>query len=298
MNSTLNTKEYIQSEINKSLQFPLLSMFTRLIRNRFTFFGLLIIGFTILIATFGPSIVAHDPEKIDPQNRLSSPSTSNILGTDHFGRDILSRIVYGARVSLTVAFASIAFGATVGLIIGLVSGYWSGIYDRIFMGFMDIMFAFPVILLALTIVTILGPGMSSVMLAIGIINVPTFARITRSAVITVRESDYVMSAVAVGAKNYRIIIYHILPNSMAPIIVQSSLALSIAVLVEASLSFLGLGVQPPLPSWGSMLHTGYQYIETAPWLSVVPGVAIALLVLGFNLLGDGLREVLDPHLKD
>jgi len=271
--------------------------FSRMLRNRISMAGAVLILAVLLVAVLAPLLAPYDPDAVQIRERLQPPSAAHIFGTDELGRDIASRVIYGAQISFYVGLISVGIGLGVGVLIGLIGGYLGGVLDAAFMLLMDIMFAFPTILLALTIVAILGAGLPSAMIAIGIVNIPTFARITRGSVLSVREKDYVDAAVVIGAKDWRIMLFHVLPNVMAPIIVQTSLGLSIAVLTEASLSFLGLGAQPPTPSWGTMLYTGQRYIEEAPWLSIFPGVAILLVVLGFNLLGDGLREALDPHMK-
>ena len=231
------------------------------------------------------------------QDRLQPPNARYLLGTDEFGRDILSRLIQGARVSLRVAIASITGASVLGTALGVLSGYVGGNLDHVIMRVMDVFFAFPAILLALGIVAALGPGSDNAILAIAVVYTPIFARVARGPVLAIKEMEYVAAARAVGVPPGRMVLRHILPNAMAPIIVQISLGLSWAILTEAALSFLGLGTQPPEPSWGGMLSESRKLMELAPWMAVFPGAAIMLAVLGFNLLGDGLRDVLDPRLR-
>lgn len=225
------------------------------------------------------------------------PSGTHLFGTDSYGRDILSRVLYGARVSLLVSFSSVTFSLLLGTMFGVLAGYYAGWVDEIIMRTMDILLAFPAVLLAISIIAILGRGTQNAIIAIGIVYTPIFARVARSSVLQVRQLDYVQAAIAVGASQIRVMTRHLIPNSLAPIIVETSVSLGFAILSEAALSFLGLGTQPPNPSLGIMLSDGRAFISSAPWLAVFPGMMIMLAVLGFNLLGDGLRDILDPRLR-
>lgn len=255
--------------------------------------GVLIIGF-LLLALLAPFVAPANPMAQSLYDRLSPPSLEHPFGTDDFGRDILSRVMHGARISLRVGVFAVLIALVVGTFIGLVSGYWGGVLDQVLMRFMDLMLAFPSILLAIGIVAVLGPGLENAMLAIGIVAVPQYARLARASVLTVRETDYVLAARALGATDWRILIVSVLPNCLAPLIVQATLGLATAILDAAGLSFLGLGAQPPIPEWGAMLSQGRELIVRAPWVLTFPGGAIFVTVLAFNLVGDGLRDALDP----
>ena len=229
---------------------------------------------------------------------LMPPGGKHLLGTDNMGRDILSRIIYGSRISLQVSLVSVSIATAAGVCLGVLAGYFGKLTDGIISRVIEIMFAFPEVLLALLIMAILGPSLNNIMIAIGIVYTPIFARITRGAVLTVKESLHVEAARSIGVSDFSIIVRHILPNVLAPILVQITLSLAFAILSEAALSFLGIGVEPDIPSWGIMLNNGKSWIEIAWWVGVFPGIAIALAVLGFNILGDGLRDVLDPRLRN
>lgn len=259
--------------------------------------GLSIVVLVILSAAFAPQLATHDPNAQSLRDRLVAPGVkSHILGTDNVGRDIWSRLVFGARISLQVAFVAVSIGAGIGLILGLVAGYAGGWVDMVIGRIIDVIMAFPTILLALAIVAALGPSLTNSIIAIGIASTPRFARVIRGVVISIREREYVSAANALGSSDLRILARHILPNVVSPLIILASLSTGTAILVEASLSFLGLGVAPPTPTWGSMITDGKQYMDLAPWISVYAGLAIMLSVLGFNLLGDGLRDALDTRL--
>lgn len=265
-------------------------------KNLLGILGTSIICGVILMALLASWIAPYDPtDQIG--KRLLPPGEEYLLGTDEFGRDILSRILFGARISLWVGMLSVSIALLGGALLGLISGYYGGIVDHLIMRVMDVIFSVPAIVLAIGITGILGPNLTNAMIAIGIVYAPTFARVTRGPVLSVMQREYVEAARAVGSSSLRIIFWHVLPNIAAPLIVQTTLSLSTAILTEAALSFLGLGIQPPEPSWGTMLGTGRKYMELAPWVAVFPGVAIMLTVLGFNLLGDSLRDILDPRLK-
>jgi len=283
---------------------PFFDQIEKLFKNRTAVVGLIIISIFGLAALLAPVISPYDPNENALYDQLKQPawhsegSTKNLLGTDDLGRDMLSRLIYGARVSLTLGIVSVGIAFLCGSILGAISGYYKGWPDNLIMRFMDIILAFPHILLAIVIVAYLGPGLRNAMMAIGIINVPRFARIIRASVMEEYGKDYVTAARAVGASNRRIIFNAIFPNCLAPIIVQASLGFGAAILDAAGLSFLGLGAQPPLSEWGAMIAQGRSMILRAWWVMTFPGIAILFAVLGFNLLGDGLRDALDPRLRD
>ncbi|MFT8319082.1 MAG: ABC transporter permease [Sporolactobacillus sp.] len=267
-------------------------------KNKPAIVGSLLVLFFIVLAIFAPVFA---PQGINNQNisiRLQPPSAQHWLGTDDFGRDILSRIVFGARLSLRVGFFAVIGSIIVGTFLGVIAGYFGKFLDTIISRFFDILLAFPSILLSIAIVTILGPSLNNALVAIAIVNVPVFGRLVRSRVLTVKEEEYIMAARSVGMGNTRIIMKHILPNSFAPIIVQGTLNIATAILDAAGLGFLGMGAQPPQPEWGTMLSESRQYITNAPWTVLFPGLAIILVVVGFNLMGDGLRDALDPRMKN
>jgi peptide/nickel transport system permease protein len=262
------------------------------------FLGAAIVLLVLLLAVTADVITPYDPAwQVD--ERLMPPTSDYVLGLDEFGRDVYSRIIYGARISLYVGMVSVVcIALPIGVTLGVVAGYFRGWVDNLVSRIVDVMFAFPSIILAIVIVGILGPSLTNAMVAIGIVYAPTFARVARGSTLAVANLDYVMASRTIGARHGRIIFRRILPNIAAPLIVQTTLALSTAILAEAALSFLGLGTQPPTPSWGTMLGTGRRYMELAPWVAIYPGVAIMVAVLGFNLAGDGLRDALDPRLRE
>ena len=257
--------------------------------------GLALVLLVIVMAVFAPLLAPHSPYTIRNEHRLLGPSSDYPLGTDEFGRDILSRIIYGARISLQVGAISVVIALIVGGVLGLISGFYGGWADTIISRLLDIVFAFPDILLAIALLAVLGPDLKNVMIAIGIVYTPSFARIVRGPVLSVRSQEDVEASRVIGASTGRTMFRHVLPNVTAPLIVQATIAFSFAILTEAALSFLGLGAQPPEPSWGSMLNAGKRFIELAPWMAIFPGLAIMIAVLGFNLIGDWLRDVLDPR---
>jgi len=269
----------------------------RFVRNRVAPIGLVIIVASLAIALLAPHLVPYDVRAMAPQASLAPPSGQHPFGTDEFGRDVFSRVLVGSRVSLVVAFLSVATAVGLGTTVGLTAGYYGGWWDGVSMRGMDIIFAFPAILLAIAIMAVLGTSLLNLVIAIGVVYTPQFARVARAAALAVRSLEFVDAARALGLGNVRIIGRHLIPNILAPVIVQVSLSLSLAILSESALSFLGLGTQPPTPSWGNMLSEGRQFLELAPWNAVFPGLAIMLVVLGFNLLGDGLRDLLDPRLR-
>jgi ABC-type dipeptide/oligopeptide/nickel transport system permease subunit len=250
----------------------------------------------MLVGALAPWIAPHDPLRPDFGRTLQGPSTDSPLGRDELGRDILSRVIYGARVSLWIGGIAVGIGVFVGVPMGAVPGYYPRL-DLVVQRLIDILLAFPGLLLAIVCISIFGVGLLNVMVAIGVASVPTYARLVRGSVLTIKEMDYVAAARALGVGDLRIILYHILPNCLAPVIVQSTLQIATAILFAAGLGFLGLGAKPPLPEWGVMLSTGRDYLRIAPHVATFPGLAIMFAVLGFNLLGDGLRDALDPHLK-
>ncbi len=283
---------------------PFFEQLSQLWRNKTAIIGLVIITGFILIAILAPVLSPHDPLETSLYDQLKPPvwhetgTWKNILGTDELGRDTLSRIIYGARVSLTVAVVSVGIAFTLGTLLGCISGYYKGAVDSLIMRVMDMILAFPYLLLAIVVVAYLGPSLQNAMMAIGITYVPRFARIVRGSVLEECEKDYVMAARAVGARDGRIIFINILPNCLGPLIVQTTLSMASAILDAAALSFLGLGAQPPTPEWGGMIARSRALILRASWVMTFPGIAILLAVLGFNLLGDGLRDALDPRLRD
>ncbi|MHB1416694.1 MAG: ABC transporter permease [Chloroflexota bacterium] len=275
----------------------LLSFLGRLLSVRLAGVGIIVVVGLGLLALTADLVSPYSPAYQDYTAVLLAPSAAHWMGTDELGRDVLSRVIHGSRVSLQVGLVAVGIATVAGIVIGLVAGYWGGLVDEALMRVVDSIYSFPAILLALAITAALGPGIVNVMIAVGVVYVPVFARLVRAQALSVRERDFVLAARVVGASPARIMLQHIWPNVTAPIIVQASLTVSFAIIVEASLSFLGVGVQPPTASWGSMLRVGYQYMELAIWLSIFPGAAIFVTVLGLNFLGDGLRMVLDPRLR-
>lgn len=265
-------------------------------RNRSAKSGLIILSILILSAVLAPQLAPYDPLEMDFTVRLAPPSAEHWFGTDEFGRDILSMLLYGGRISLLVGVVAVTFALFFGVTFGVLAGYFPKL-DNLIMRITDVWLAFPTFLLAIAIVAILGPGLTNAMIAVGVASTPQYIRVVRGAVLSVKEQEYIAAAKALGARNGRIILSHVLPNVMAPIIVLSTLQFGSAILSAAGLSFLGLGVQPPTPEWGAMAFASRSYIRQAIWMGIFPGVAILLMVLGFNLLGDGLRDVLDPRMK-
>jgi peptide/nickel transport system permease protein len=279
-----------------SNQTGFLAFCRRLWKVRLAAIGLAIVGLLVVCAVTAPVISPYEPNRQRLLEALQGPSAEHWLGTDENGRDVLSRILYGTRVSLAAGIFSVAIALCLGVTTGLVSGYFGGKVDNVIMRFMDALLAFPTLVLALAITAALGPGLRNAMIAIGIVGMPIFARLTRGQVLSVREREFVEAARTIGAGHVRIMVQHVLPNVMAPLIVQMSLSIAVAILAEATLSFLGLGVQPPEPSWGSMVSRGKDYLDLAPWLAFAPGGAILLAVMGFNFVGDAVRDALDPRL--
>lgn len=290
--SNLPTQLIQKREMSRSREFYL-----KFRKNKAATVGALIVAFYMILAIIAPVIAPYDPYEVDLINQLKAPSSEHWLGTDDKGRDVLSRILYGARLSLGVGFAALFLGASCGIILGLISGYYGNWIDAVIMRSMDVLLAFPGILLALAIVGALGSSLVNVTIAVAIFTIPLFARIVRGSTLTVIKLEYIDAVRSLGANDFTIILKHILPNILSPIIVQATLRLATVILTTAALSFLGLGAQAPLPEWGAMLSGGRDFLFSAPYLTIFPGLAIATLVLGFNLFGDGLRDALDPRNK-
>ena len=269
----------------------------KLLRNRLAIFGMFICFASLFLCLFGALVSPYDYSASSVKERLQGPSAAHWLGTDELGRDTLSRIIAGTRITVVVSLCSVSLALVLGCFFGLISGYYGGILDTVISGFMDAVWSFPAIILALAITAVLGSSIRNIFIAIGIVYTPNFCRLVRSRTLTIRESEYVMGARAIGLNDFEIIFRYVLPNMSSTLIVQVTLSAAKAIIAESSLSFLGLGVQPPLASWGAMLKSGFSYLSRAPWLSIFPGVAIMLLVLGLNFLGDGLRDALDVRIR-
>jgi peptide/nickel transport system permease protein len=275
----------------------------RLARRRTALFGFVVVGLVALTAVLAPVVSPFDPLAQDIGQRLREPGWQDAvgrvhpLGTDHLGRDILARIVYGARIALLVGLAAVAISGVLGMAIGLLSGYFGGRVDDLFMRLADIQLAFPFILLALAVIGVLGPSLRNIIVVIGVSSWVIYARVVRGEVLSIREREFVQAAVALGSRDGRVLVRHVLPNTFTPWLVVATLDMARVIVIESALSFLGLGVQPPTPTWGGMLADGRVYLSTAWWLATFPGLAILVTVLGINLFGDGLRDTLDPRLK-
>ena len=269
----------------------------RLLRRRGAMLGLAIVVLFVLLALLAPLIAPYDPLEASWSAVRKAPSAQYLFGTDEIGRDVLSRVIWGARASLLAGLVSVCIAIALGVPIGLLAGYVGGWTDGLISRFTDAMLAVPFLILAIALAAFLGPSLTNAMIAIGVSATPIFIRLTRGQVLSVKVEDYVEAARAIGNPHWRIALRHILPNILPPLIVQATLAIAAAIIAEASLSFLGLGQQPPAPSWGSMLNTAKNYVDNAPWMAIWPGMSIFLLVLSFNLLGDGLRDALDPRQK-
>lgn len=293
----MSTKENTKQTNKKRSQWR--EVWRMLKKNKMALVGLGILVILVLLALFADVIADYDTVVIKQNlaNRLKGPSAEHWLGTDEFGRDIFARLVHGARVSLKVGIIAVGISIVLGGILGALAGFYGGRIDNIIMRIMDVFLAVPSILLAIAIVSALGPSILNLMVAISISSVPSYARIVRASVLSIRDQEFVEAARAIGANNARIIFRHIIPNSLAPVIVQGTLGVASAILSTAGLSFIGLGIQPPAPEWGSMLSGGRQYLRYAWWVTTFPGVAIMITILSLNLLGDGLRDALDPRLK-
>lgn len=265
------------------------------LRNRLAVTGLVVLFVLLVVAIFADLMAPYGVNELDVANRLAPPGAEHWFGTDELGRDVFSRVIIASRVSLQVGFIAVGIALAVGVPIGLIAGYYGGGVDSTLMRLMDILFSIPAIVLAIAILAALGPSIVNAMIAIGIVYTPIFARVTRGSVLSLRDAVFVRAARSVGATDGRILRTHILPNVIAPIIVQASLSLAFAILAEAALSFLGLGVQPPDPAWGRMLADGRSFFRQAPWMAIFPGLAILITVMAFNFVGDGLRDALDPQ---
>lgn len=277
---------------------PIRDFWRKFKKQRLALISGIFIFLLVIIAILGPTITPYSSDEPDYTSVLEGPSLQHLAGTDAYGRDIFSRILEGTRISLSLGTLSVLMGAVVGTILGLFAAYYGGWIDGIIMRICDVLFAFPGILLAIGIIAILGPGLGNVLIAIAIFNIPNFARIVRSSALATKETVYVEATRSIGAKHRRIILKHIFPGTVSSIIVNFTMRIGTAILTAASLSFLGLGAQPPTPEWGALLSNGRDYIEIAPHVTIFPGLAIFLTVLAFNLLGDGLRDTLDPKIKD
>jgi peptide/nickel transport system permease protein len=271
--------------------------FRELMRVRLAKFAALVLGVTMVVAVFAPWLAPYDPVKTKPWDSLQPPSSKYWLGADRLGRDQLSRLIYGARVSLLIGVGGVAMAVCLGILIGVTAGWYRGVWDEVLMRLMDGLSAFPSLLLALALVAITGGTVLNIILVVGIVGTPWVARVIRSQVLSLREREFIVAVRGLGARPARIMLKHLIPNCLAPVIVQASLAIAAAILLEAALSFLGVGVKPPTPTWGGMLRHAFETVGQAPWLTISPGLMIFLVVLAFNFFGDALRDVLDPKLR-
>ncbi len=278
-------------------------LLARLVRRRTALFGMLVVAVVVLTAIFAPLVSPFDPLAQEISQRLREPGWQDaqgrihLLGTDHLGRDILARIIYGSRIALVVGLAAVAISGVLGMLIGLVAGYFGGRVDDFFMRLADVQLAFPFILLAIAVIGVLGPSLRNIIVVIGVSSWVVYARVVRGEVLSIREREFVQAAIALGSRDWRVLASHVLPNAFTPWLVVATLDMARVIVIESALSFLGLGVQPPTPTWGGMLADGRVYLSTAWWLATFPGLAILVTVLGINLFGDGLRDTLDPRLK-
>lgn len=268
----------------------------RFLRRRLAIVGAILVFLQLALALCAPLLATYDPVRPDFLSVLQPPGRAHLLGTDDLGRDVFSRLIYGARISLAVGVIAVVLAVLVSVPLGLITGYFGGPIDEGVMRVMDSLMALPPLVLALTIAAVLGPGIKNVVIAIAVVSVPTYSRLMRGQVLSVKQNDYIWAARAVGLPVQYILFRHIMPNAISPIIVQASLGVGFAIITESALSFIGLGAQPPTPTWGSMVQVGFQYLEIAPWFVLAPATMIFIAVLGFNLLGDGLREALDPSI--
>lgn len=274
------------------------SPWARLRRNKTALLGMVIVIAAVFMAFFAPLLTQYDPDAMNIKEAFLKPKTQgHVLGTDEIGRDLLSRIIYGSRISILVAVGATAVGGLIGITLGVISGYHEGILDSVIMRFIDGMFAFPFVLLSIILMTVLGTGLHNVVIAIGIANIPGYARIARGQVLIVKNEEYCLAVRSLGASDFHLIFHHIIPNIMSPLIVYATMSLAGSIISEATLSFLGLGIQPPTASWGNILRSGRDYLLTSPHIATYSGLAILLTVLGFNLFGDGIRDAFDPKMK-
>lgn len=269
----------------------------RFSRNRFAMLGVLVVVALFVVSLLAPYITPWDPDAIDAYHVLLPPSAAHWFGTDELGRDVFTRVIFGARISLKVGFVSVGIAVAIGTLLGLVSGYYGGVIDSVLMRFVDIMLCFPTFFLILAVIAMLEPSIWYIMAIIGLTGWMGVARLVRAEVLSLRERDFILAAQALGASDWRILFRHILPNALSPVLVSASLGVAGAILTESALSFLGIGVQPPTPSWGNILTSGKDYLEFAWWLSLFPGLAILVTVLAYNLVGEGMRDALDPRLR-
>lgn len=266
-------------------------------RNPFGVIGMSVVGLMIVVAVLAPVLAPYDPYAQQAGHELEHPNLRYPLGTDELGRDTLSRLIFGARISLLVGLVSVALGVGIGVTTGLVAGFWGSWIESLIMRLWDAVLAFPAILLGIAVAAVLGPGVVNAAIAVGIISMPQFARISRASMLSEKQKDYIIAARSVGVSNLRIVFSHVLPNIMAPLLIQTTLAMAYAILLEAGLGFLGLGAQPPEPSWGSILNSSRNYIRQNPWYGIFPGLALSILLLGLNFLADAVRDALDPRQK-
>jgi len=266
------------------------------VRNKTAVLGLVLAAFLVMIALLAPLLAPYDPLVQDVRNMLSPPSKQHLFGTDDLGRDVFSRVLYGARVSVVVGLSAVTVGTVIGMILGISAGYFGGWFEISVMRIVDIFMSFPVLVMGLMFMAILGPGMDKLILAIGLVLAPQVARLAHASTVALRDADYVIAAKAAGAHPLRILRRHVLPNILGEILVMATLWTATAIRVEANLSFIGLGVSPPTPTWGNMIREGVRWLVVTPWLSIFPGLAILLAVLAFNMVGDGIRDAMDPRL--
>lgn len=271
--------------------------FKRLRKNVPAMISMIILTILLIVAIAAPMVSPKDPNRPNLGNRLRPPSAEYLFGTDHYGRDVLSRTIYGARVSLTVGFVAVAIGAFFGILLGLLGGYFGGVLDGLVSRFIDITLAFPLLLLALTLIVVLGSNLLNVIIATAVTTVPQFARVVRGSVLSIKESEFILANRALGAMSFRTMLGHVLPNVAAPIIVMATLYTATVIILEANLGFLGFGVQPPQASWGSIVNDGRRYLAQAPWVSIFPSLAITMTVLALNTFGDAFRDAMDPRLR-
>ncbi|MBI4528532.1 MAG: ABC transporter permease [Deltaproteobacteria bacterium] len=266
-------------------------------KNKAGLFGAVIVAFIVIFAVFAPWLAPHDPTRQDVPNRLAQPSIDHPLGTDQYGRDVFSRLIYGARISLVVGILAVLIGLVIGVFLGLVAGYSGGLVDLLICKIIDILMSFPMLLLAMAIVAILGTSLVNSILAVGISSIPRFARLARGQVLALKNTEFIEAGRALGLSPGRIVFFHLFPNILSSIVIMGTLYIATAIIMESNLSFLGLGAQAPTATWGGMISDGRAFLRSSPWVSTFPGIAIALSVLAFNMLGDGLRDALDPKLK-